>query len=213
MASCAHSRHGLRKGRSFLADAASCIVATDPAREAGGRGEGACSADPAVSMWRDWLAAHRLYRETCRRRQRLEAEMLGELGRSPCVKIVLNEDGDFRWASTTREIDRLLPNPEQTATRRKARSDLATRHGEWNLADRRIGYSRARKAEVEISTVEQEFARQLWQMPARSAAGVAAKLHCLLEIEDPTSGLHQEPWPQLRAILSDLVRLGRGTPQ
>jgi len=133
--------------------------------------------------------------------------MLGELGRSPCVKIVLNEDGDFRWASTIREIDRLLPNPEHEATRRKARSDLAARHAEWNESDRRIGYSRARKAELEIGTVEQAFARQLWQMPSRSAAGVAAKMHCLLEIEDPTSGLHQEPWPQLRHILADLVRL------
>ena len=213
MASCEYSRHPLRKGSSFLADAAGCIAATDPARETGGGGEGACSADPVVSVWRDWLAAHRLYRETCRRRQKLEAEMLSELVSVPRVKIVLNEDGDFRWASTTREIDCLLPNPEQTATRRKARSELSARQAEWNLADRRIGCSRARKAEVEISSVEQAFARQLRQTPSRSAAGVAAKLHCLLEIEDPTSGLHQEPWPQLRAILSDLVRLGRGTPQ
>ena len=103
-----------------------------------------------------------------------------------------------------------VAKPEQAATRRKARSELAARHAEWNLADSRIGYSRARRAEAKISTVEQAFARQLWQMPSRSAAGVAAKLHCLLEIEDPTSGLHHEPWPQLRAILSDLVRLGRG---
>ena len=213
MASCELRRHPFRKGRSFLADAAACIAATDPAREAGGTGKGACSADPAVSVWRDWLAAHRLYRETCRRRQRLEAEMLGELGSFPRVKIALNEDGDFRWATTTKEIDRLLANPKREATRRKARSDLAARHAEWNEADRRIGYSRARKAEVEISTVDQAFARQLWQMQPQSAAGVAAKLHCLLEIEDPTSGLHQEPWPQLRAILSDLVRLGSGAPQ
>ena len=213
MASCEYSRHPLRKGSSFLADAAGCIAATDPARETGGGGEGACSADPVVSVWRDWLAAHRLYRETSRRRQKLEAEMLGELGSFPRVKIVLNEEGDFRWATTTREIDRLLPGPEQTATRRKARSELAARQTEWNLADRRIGHSRARRAEVEISTVEQAFARQIWQMQPRSAAGVAAKLHCLLEVEDPTSGLHHEPWPQLRAILCDLVRLGSGTPQ
>lgn len=207
MASVEHKRRTLREGRAFLSDVAASIATSDPGKWPGGEGEIACITDPVVSLWRDWLAAHRLYRETSRRRRKLEAEILGELGNFPRVRITISEEGSFRWTSTAREIDRFLSNPEQDAIRRKARTDLAARHAKWNEVDRRIGYSRARKAELEIGKVEQAYARELSLVTPQSFAGFAAKLHYVLEIEDPTSGLYQQPFPHLRHILTDLVRL------
>jgi hypothetical protein len=36
---------------------------------------------------------------------------------------------------------------------------------------------------------------------------VAVKLHPLLEKEDPGSALQEAPWPELRTMLADLVRV------
>jgi hypothetical protein len=63
------------------------------------------------------------------------------------------------------------------------------------------------KAEDEIADVEEALAKDLWSAAPQSVAGVAAKLHSVLEIEDPGSALKEAPWPELRTILADLVRI------
>jgi hypothetical protein len=195
--------------RAFLSSTAALIAAVDVAIGARG-GESIHSTDPAVSLWRDWLAAQRQYNEASRRQQKLETEMLRELGSFPRVKVVLSEDIGFMWAYSGKEIDRLLPNSDQDEIRRKARAELAARLHDWNAADTSIGYSRAKKAEAEIVAVEEALAKDLWMTRPNSSAGVAAKLHCVLEMEDPGSRLEDEPWPQLRMILSELVQVGAG---
>ncbi|CDN58373.1 Hypothetical protein RG1141_PB00250 (plasmid) [Neorhizobium galegae bv. officinalis bv. officinalis str. HAMBI 1141] len=193
--------------RTSLAAAAASIAATSAAGRSARGGDRTDQVDPAVSLWRDWLAAHRLYSEACRRQQKLETEMLRELGSFPRVKIGFSEGDGFMWAYTTEEIDRLLPNPDQTETRRAARAKLAERRADWNAVDARIGYSRAKKAEAELAEVESALAKELWNTSSQSVAGIAAKLHCVLETEDPGSGLEEAPWPELRTILSDLVQI------
>jgi hypothetical protein len=193
--------------RTFLAGAAASIAATPAAGGYERGGGGTDHVDPAVSLWRDWLAAHRLYSEACRRQRKLETEMLRQLGSFPRVKIVFSEGDGFMWAYSTKEIDRLLPNSDQGEIRRAARAELAARRADWNAIDTRIGYSRAKKAEAEIADVEDALAKELWSTSSRSVAGVAAKLHCVLEKEDPGSGLQEAPWPELRTLLSDLVQI------
>uniref|UniRef100_UPI003100B963 hypothetical protein n=1 Tax=Neorhizobium sp. EC2-8 TaxID=3129230 RepID=UPI003100B963 len=133
--------------------------------------------------------------------------MLRQLGSHPRAKIAFCEGDGFMWAYTYKEIDRLLPNSEQEEMRRQARAELATHRADWNAADARIGYSKAKKAEAEIADVEKALAKELWSTSPRSVAGAAAKLHCVLETEDPSSGLKEPPWPELRKILADLVRI------
>ena len=94
--------------------------------------------------------------------------------------------------------------------RRKATVPLAASRSEWKAADERVGYTRAKKAEEEIANVEEALARELWSAAPRSVAGVAVKLHSLLEMEDPGSALQEAPWPELRTILADLVRICAG---
>ncbi|WP_051900387.1 hypothetical protein [Neorhizobium galegae] len=193
--------------RTFLAAAAASIAATPAVGKSARGGDGTDHVDPVVSLWRDWLAAHRLCSEACRRQQKLETEMLRQLGSFPRVKIGFSEGDGFMWAYTTEEIDRLLPNPDQAETRRAARAELAARRADWNTVDAWIGYSSAKKAEAEIAEVEDALAKELWNTSSRSVAGIAAKLHCVLETEDPGSGLEEAPWPELRTILSDLMQI------
>ena len=196
--------------RNLLARVAASIAAA-PARAGGsGRTESSEQDDPVVSLWRDWLVAHRLCGEACRRQQKLETELLREFGSFPRAKVPLSEDCGFIWAYCGREIDRLLPNADQDEMRRQARTALAARRREWKTADKRVGYTRAKKAEKEIADVEEALAKELWSAVPRSVAGVAVKLHSLLEMEDPRSALQEAPWPELRTILADLVRICAG---
>ncbi|WP_105425631.1 hypothetical protein [Neorhizobium tomejilense] len=94
--------------------------------------------------------------------------------------------------------------------RRQARAALVARRSEWKAADKRVGYTKAKKAEEEIADVEEALAKELWSAAPRSVAGVAVKLHSLLEMEDPGSALQEAPWPELRTILADLVRICAG---
>ncbi|MDM9625051.1 hypothetical protein QTL95_04015 [Rhizobium sp. S152] len=193
--------------RSFLSAAAKLIAATAGVGQATTGGEVAGDADPVLSLWLDWGAAHRLFSDTCRRQKTLETEMLRELGSFPRVQIDFPDDDSFVWAYTTDDINRVLQNSARPDIRHAALTKLATRQAEWNALDVRIGYSEAKKAEAEAADLEDEFSAALWSTAPRSFAGVAAKLHCVLETEDPGSGLQEAPWPQLRAILADLVRI------
>ncbi|WP_156376359.1 hypothetical protein [Neorhizobium vignae] len=136
--------------------------------------------------------------------------MLQEFGSFPRTRVLLSEDCGFIWAYSGREIDRLLPNADQDEMRRQARAALAASRSEWKTADRRLGYTRAKKAEEEIAGAEEALAKELWSTAPQSVAGVAVKLHSLLEMEDPRSALQEAPWPELRTILADLVRICAG---
>jgi hypothetical protein len=71
--------------RNFLSRAAASIAAA-PVRPGGsGRTERSELGDPVVSLWRDWVVAHRLHGEACRRQQKLETELL----RKRCVACTL----------------------------------------------------------------------------------------------------------------------------
>ncbi|MXN49415.1 hypothetical protein GR138_29920 [Shinella kummerowiae] len=73
-------------------------------------------------------------------------------------------------------------------------------------ADKELGYSRACQAEAEATDREQALVNALWNTPARSIAGIIAKLHSVIEYEDPGDTMKMTPWPELRSILTDLVR-------
>lgn len=196
--------------RNFLSRAAASIAAAPAHAGTMVRTERSQEDDPVVSLWRDWLAARRLCGEACRRQQKLETELLRQFGSFPRTRVLLSEDCGFIWAYSGREIDRLLPNADQAEMRRQARVALAARLSEWKAADKRVGYTRAKKAEEEIADVEEALAKELWSAAPRSVAGVAVKLHSLLEMEDPGSALQEAPWPELRIILADLVRICAG---
>ncbi|MQB40297.1 hypothetical protein DXT94_00040 [Rhizobium sp. ICMP 5592] len=148
----------------------------------------------------------------CRRQQKLEAGLLKIVGRFPQVKLQIPGKAEPAFASTSKEIDRLLPGPEMSKSRKLAKAKLSARRKAWNTADEQIGYSLAYKAETEMADTEALLAEALWYTPAQSIAGVTAKLHSLIETEDPGARLKEMPWPELRSILSDLLRIDTKKP-
>lgn len=54
----------------------------------------------------------------------------------------------------------------------------------------------------------EEFAAQaLWLVPAASVTGVIAKLDAIVNRGQPSSTCVDEPWPQIRGVMADLLRI------
>jgi hypothetical protein len=76
-----------------------------------------------------------------------------------------------------------------------------------DVADLEIAYSRALKAELNAADEEEVLVKALWGTPAQSVPGIIAKLHSVVEYGDIGDFLDETPWPELRSILHDLVRI------
>ncbi|MDW9551630.1 hypothetical protein [Sinorhizobium meliloti] len=72
-------------------------------------------------------------------------------------------------------------------------------------------YEKALEAEDRASAAEDHAAEALWRTPARSVAGATAKLHALGTKWQPSSTSEEEPWPQIRSVIADLLKIGTGS--
>ncbi|MBP1886373.1 hypothetical protein [Sinorhizobium mexicanum] len=68
-------------------------------------------------------------------------------------------------------------------------------------------YSEAIEAEDRASIAEEQAAETLWETPAMSAAGAAAKLHAAITKWQPSPTSQGEPWPQIRFVIADLLKI------
>jgi len=198
MTSFEHRARALRNCRAFLSDVAASIATSDPGKRSDGVGEVAYVTDPVVVLWRDWLAAHRLYR--------------------PEVEIQLH-DGRIAYAMTDEEIAVGLASPSMAKARRRARADLFAMTERWAEVDDDMGFSRAVHAGQEGGKHRLALAKALLAIPTRSVAGVAAMLKCFIEMNTPLAHyrkhLHPElrrliepTFPDLRVLMTDLVVIG-----
>jgi hypothetical protein len=163
--------------------------------------------DPAVLLWREWNAAHKCRYELCRQQQKLETQLLKIVGNFPQVELQIAGKAQPVFASAAKVIDRLLPGAEMSESRKRAKAELSARRKAWNAADVQIGYAQAYKAETEMGNAELKLAEALWNTPAQSIAGVTAKLHSVIEMGDPGARLKETPWPELRSVLADILRV------
>ncbi|RVO32129.1 hypothetical protein CN093_30465 [Sinorhizobium meliloti] len=72
-------------------------------------------------------------------------------------------------------------------------------------------YEKALEAEDRASAAEDQAAEALWRTPARSVAGATAKLHALVTKWQPSSTSLEEPWPQIRSVIADLLKIDTGS--
>ncbi|KAA1183897.1 hypothetical protein FP026_07710 [Rhizobium tropici] len=77
----------------------------------------------------------------------------------------------------------------------------------WKAADREIGYSEAVQEEERVAASEDEVADMLWDTPAESIVGATAKLHAMLAKWQPSVSSEEYPWPQLRSVIADLLKI------
>lgn len=73
--------------------------------------------------------------------------------------------------------------------------------------DGRSAYNEALEEEDRAALAEELAAQALWPVPASSVAGVIGKLDAILNRSQPSSACLDEPWPQIRGVIVDLLRI------
>ncbi|OEC93569.1 hypothetical protein [Rhizobium sp. YK2] len=164
--------------------------------------------DPALDLWRQWLAAHNETQRLWNIQLDLESRMVAAVGFSQ-VEITLPGKNEPVRAFSLEDIDRICGDATgHQAVRAQATVAFRKRQEAWDRLDDAFGYSRVEEAEIRSDRIEMKLADALWEEPAVSVAGAIAKLHAILVTGE--QGLSQEfPWPQVRSTLADLVRIGQ----
>ncbi|MGH0327559.1 hypothetical protein [Sinorhizobium meliloti] len=62
-----------------------------------------------------------------------------------------------------------------------------------------------------LAVCQDHTAQALWRTPARSVAGATTKLHALGTKWQPSSTSEEEPWPQIRSVIADLLKIDTGS--
>lgn len=167
--------------------------------------------DPALMLWREWRAAHDQVEKFCRKQQRLETALLAAVG-FPHVDIAAPGQEGVVAAFSMEEIDRLFRHaPENGDAKMRAKAVLAERQAAWDSLDEGLGYSLAKQAEEAVFAMRAERLTVLFMLPAHSVAGAAAKLHALVAMAEEDGSRDEFPWPQIRAVMTDLINLGDGS--
>ena len=82
----------------------------------------------------------------------------------------------------------------------------------WEAAAGETGHAAALEAEEHAFDAEGALAEELWAMPAGTVTGAIARLHAVLVCGQPSPTYEEFPWPQLRAVLTDLLTHELGPP-
>jgi hypothetical protein len=160
----------------------------------------------AAQLWQEWYVVHQRCERVTRLQQKLETQVLAMAGSFPIAEISIPGQSGSASVGSFAEIKRLNSqlNPDQL---KEARSQLRNRRMKWKAADEKVGFSAALALERDLSEQEGIWARELWLAHPISLVEVIAKLHCVIEMEDPGIKLKEAPWPQLRTILGNLIQI------
>ncbi|WP_233790205.1 hypothetical protein [Rhizobium dioscoreae] len=161
---------------------------------------------PVREMWPRWYACHQQRVRATRLREKLEKELHEEAGGFPVVSLPnIGKEGVVEVHSFA-DINRIASqlNAKQLS---QARAELRQRRKRWKEADRRLGYSAIFAREQELAERAGISARVMWITRPSSLIEVTAKLHCLIVMHDPSLKLEDAPWPELRTMLTDLIRI------
>jgi hypothetical protein len=161
--------------------------------------------DSALSCWEEWMIAQEEFTHLIEKQTRLEAALAREVS-LPHVHLHVPGSQKPIFVETDEEIDRWLKGPNCEKARLHARMELAARQATWTAADERVGFSRVKRAQEEASDRSCQLSDKLLNTPANSMAAVTAKLHAVITDGEPSPDNDEFPWPQLRSILSDLLR-------
>ena len=116
--------------------------------------------------------------------------------------------GDSFQVIDHESIDDLLGCTNETrALRKQLHADLAAHQARWDAAAEVLGLGDLNERQDAAHQRAEAVAEPLLKAPARSLAGVAAKLTLILELGQPSPQEQEFPWPQLRSALADLRRL------
>jgi len=95
--------------------------------------------------------------------------------------------------------------------RENAKAEQQEPQNDWREVSDELDYQNAYRDHLQILDTEFELSENLFNAPAKTIEGIVAKLHCVLEMRDPLGVEDDEPWPLLRSILFDLLRIQKDT--
>ncbi|MCG7509106.1 hypothetical protein [Mesorhizobium retamae] len=123
-----------------------------------------------------------------------------------------------RWQLARQETERLC-RKQQSLERRLLetvgipQAGVPVLQARWDAADKACGYSDALHAEQGAADRMDALLGALCETPAKSLAGVAAKLDAVLKEAEPSEHDGEFPWPLIRSALDDLVIIaGKAAP-
>lgn len=164
--------------------------------------------DPVVSRWRQWNILHARSTELCRLQQGLETKLLRKIRSLPKAE---QERISFRIFHSIDQIRGHRAWPEVADVQEYAITEPQEAQNDWSEACDERDYQKAYRNHLKALDAEWELSEALFNAPAKTIAGIIAKLHCVLEMRDPHGVEDGEPWPLLRSILFDLLRVEKDT--
>lgn len=169
------------------------------------RGMGA-KEDPILSLCRRWHATQELFYYWCRRKQRLETELMRRHG---FPHIYVTYRGKRHFVTEEAEIDQLLQS-SSLAKREALKKELAHKHHLWDEAALACGYSEAEKQEEAQLARLEYLTHQIAYMSASTIAGLLAKLQVAVAIgKDEPNDADHHPWVFIHSAFEDLKRLSK----
>ncbi|MBA8852223.1 hypothetical protein FHW20_003177 [Ochrobactrum intermedium] len=160
--------------------------------------------DPVVSYWRRWSVTHARSNELCRLQQGLETKLLKKISSLPQAE---QERVSSRIFHSIDQISGHDAGSEVADVQEYAITELQEAKINWHEINDELDYRSAYRDHLQILDREFELAEALFNAPAKTLVGIVAKLHCILEMRDPLGVEEGEPWPLLRSILFDLLRV------
>lgn len=161
---------------------------------------------PVREMWPRWYACHQQRVSATRLREKLEKQLLEEAGGLPIATLRnVGKDGVVEVHSFA-DINRMASQLDVEHLS-QARAELRKHRRRWKEADRRLGYSAIVALERELAERAGISGRVMQITRPSSLVEVTAKLHCLIVMHDPGLKLEDVPWPELRTMLKDLIRI------
>ena len=165
---------------------------------------------PILGRWRDWNAEYRRALGLGRQQQRLETQLLKEVGEFPMVSLTPESEDDIRTAYSDEEIDHQFPGPGNAGIRKQAKTELARLRRAWDAADENLGYSRVKQAEADAHERAEMLAGIALRTPSPTIVGVVAKLHITLTTGEDPHGDARAPQAGILSALVDLLRIATG---
>lgn len=164
--------------------------------------------DPVVSYWRRWSVTHARSNELCRLQQGLETKLLKKISSLPQAE---QERVSSRIFHSIDQIRGRRAGSEAAGLQEYAITEPQKANNKRREVNDELDYRNAYRDHLQILDIEFDLAEALFNAPAKTIVGIVAKLHCVLEMRDPLGVEDGEPWPLLRSILFDLLRVEKDT--
>jgi len=179
-----------------------------PIGAADARRQGA-SADRVLDLWKDWRTLQSELDAWQDDWQKKEGVLLRTVG-MPRVLVPVPGQAEPVSACEPAEIDELLEDlPGTQGLRQRLHREFEAHRQRWEIAAAAIGLGPVEER-VNLAWDRWDVLTEtIWQVPAGSLAGIAAKLAMVLSIGQSRSDDDEFPWPPLRSVLADLQRLGK----